>query len=87
MLSAYHEARLAELLEHVREGFADYDDGRIDAFGLDEIIHRYKTAAKELWKFCAVSGAQVGITVGTLELLKERGEEPDWWRAAERARR
>ncbi len=40
MLAAYHEARLAELLEHVRAGFAEYDAGRLDAFDLDALVHR-----------------------------------------------
>ena len=87
LLAGYHEARLADLLEHVRAGFAEYDAGRIDAFDLDGIIHHRQRAARELWTFCAASGAQVETAARTLELLKERGEEPDWWRAAERARR
>lgn len=87
LLATYHGARLAELLEHVRAGFAEYDAGRIDAFGLDGVIHRYQRAARELWKFCAVSGAQVETAARTLQYLKERGEEPDWWREAERSGR
>ncbi len=86
-LVSYHEARLADLLEHVRAGFVRYDAGEIDAFGLDELIHRYQIAAKELWKFCSVSGGQVEIAVRTLELWQERGQMPDWWQAAERMRR
>ena len=39
LLATYHEARLADLLEHVRAGFAECDAGRIDAFDLDGIIH------------------------------------------------
>jgi len=84
MLAAYHEARLAELLEHVRAGFAEYDAGRMDAFDLDALVHRYHRAAQELWKFCAVSGAAVETAARALELLAERGEQPDWWGLAER---
>lgn len=87
VLAAYHEAKLADLLERVREGLERYDAGEIDAFGLDDLIHRYQLAAKELWKFCAVSGAHVGIAVRTLELWQERGETPDWWQVGERMRR
>lgn len=86
-LVAYHEAKLAELLERVRQGFERYDSSEIDAFELDELVHRYQVAARELWKFCAVSGVHVGIAVRTLELWQERGETPDWWQAAERTRR
>ena len=86
-LVSYHEARLADLLEHVRAAFVRYDAGEIDAFGLDELIHRYQMAARELWKFCSVSGGRVETAVRTLELWQERGEMPDWWQAAERIRR
>jgi hypothetical protein len=87
LLAKYHEARLADLLEHVREGFVRYEAGEIDAFGLDDLIHDYQIAAKELWKFCAVSGGQVGIAVRTLELWAERGETREWWHDASRKRR
>lgn len=87
LLVAYHEAKLSDLLEHVREGFDRYDAGEIDAFALDDLIHRYQQAAKELWKFCAVSGGHVQTAVGMLQLWRERGEEPDWWQSAERTRR
>jgi hypothetical protein len=86
-LVTYHQARLADLLDHVRAGFARFDAGEVDAFGLDEVIHRYQVAARELWKFCSVSGAQVQSAVRTLELWQERGELPDWWQVAERRRR
>lgn len=84
LLATYHEARLADLLERVRAGFADYDAGRIDAFELDAVIHQYGLAARELWKFCAVSGAQAEVAARTLELWRQRGEEPDWWQSQKR---
>jgi hypothetical protein len=83
-LVTYHQARLAELLEHVREGFAEYDASRIDAFGLDDLVHRYTRAARELWKFSTVSGVQVEQAVRALEYAQERRESVDWWKAAER---
>ncbi len=39
LLAAYHEARLADLIEHVRDGLARYDAGEIDAFELDAVMH------------------------------------------------
>ena len=87
LLVTYHEARLAELLEHVREGFDAYDAGRIDAFGLDDVVHRYTRAARELWTFCAVLGVQVEQAVRALEYAPERGESVDWWKAAQLADR
>lgn len=85
-LATYHEAKLADLLEHVRAGFAAYAAGQIDAFQLDELIHRYKRSAQELWKFCAVSGAQVERVVRVLEWRKAEGQEPDWWELGASAR-
>ncbi len=79
MVNAYHQARLADLLEHVRRGFQEYDAGRIDAFELDDIIHHYKRSAAELWKLCAVSGSQAEIVARTLERMHEEHHEPDWW--------
>lgn len=87
MVATYHQARLADLLEHIRQGFQDYDSGRIDAFELDEIIHRYKRAASELWKFCAVSGSQVGLVARVLDRMREEKNEPDWWEAGSPRRR
>jgi hypothetical protein len=87
LLVTYQEARLADLLEHVRAGFVRYEAGEIDAFGLDDLIHHYQWAAKELWKFCSVSGIHVEIAVRTLELWEERGETPDWWQDAVRTQR
>ncbi|HLQ33859.1 MAG TPA: hypothetical protein VK457_14335 [Chloroflexota bacterium] len=86
-LATYHEARLADLLEHIRQGFAEYDAGRIDAFELDGIVHHYTLAARELWKFCAVSGQQATFAVRTLEWWRQDGEERDWWELPERSPR
>ena len=56
-IAAYHEEQLGLLLERVRAGFACLEAGEIDVFELDELIHRYKQAARELWTFCNLSGA------------------------------
>jgi hypothetical protein len=76
IIGAYHEEQLRGLLEHVREGFARLDRGEIDAFELDDIIHRYNRSARELWKFCGSSGSQWVRAVGTLEFLREEGLYP-----------
>jgi hypothetical protein len=88
-VGAYHEAELARLLEHVRDGLERYDAGEIDAFELDELIHQYKRATQKLWTFCVGGGAQVYSTARTLEWLREQEELPDWWEQAtpRRARR
>jgi hypothetical protein len=81
VIAAYHEEQLRALLERVREGFARLDASEIDAFELDDLIHRYKRSAAELWKFCGSSGGQWERAAGTLAYLREQGEEPDWWDA------
>jgi hypothetical protein len=58
-VAAYHEAQLASLIEHMRDGIARYDAGEIDAFDLDELIHRYKRSTQKLWAFCVGAGGHV----------------------------
>jgi hypothetical protein len=84
----YHEERLLLLLERVRNGFARLDAGEIDAFDLDDLIHRYERSARELWKFCGQTGSDVLRAARTLEYWREQGEgPPDWWEAGEPRRR
>ena len=83
-IGAYHEQQLRLLLDRVRDGFARLDAGELDVFELDELIHRYKRSARELWKFCGSSGSGWERAVGILEYLSDQGEElPDWWAAGE----
>jgi hypothetical protein len=85
-IAVYHEQQLGLLLDHVRNGFSRWDAGEIDAFELDDLIHHYKRSARELWKFCGSSGSAWETAAGTLELLREQDEEPDWWAAGESRR-
>ena len=85
MVEAYHQEQLRALLEHVREAFNRLDAGDIDEFELDNLIHRYKRAAKHLWIFCESSRGQSVHTAAALASMRDRGEERDWW--AESARR
>lgn len=86
-IGAYHEAQLRLLLDRVRDGFNLLDAGEIDAFELDELIHRYKRSARELWKFCGQTGSDWVTAVRTLEFWQQQGEVPDWWAAGEPRRR
>jgi hypothetical protein len=87
-IGRYHEEQLRLLLERVRDGFARLDAGDIDAFELDDLIHRYKRSARELWKFCGQTGSQWLAATRTLEYLEAQGDEPpDWWQAGEPRRR
>jgi len=83
-VSTYHEGELSKLLEHVRAGFARYDAGEIDAFALDELIHRYKRSTQKLWSFCTGPAVQVA---GTIAWMRDQNEETDWWMAGAPRRR
>lgn len=85
-VDAYHQKQLRALLEHVREGFAQLDAGDINEFQLDDLIHRYKRAAKHLWLFCESSGGQSLHAATALTTMRDRGEERDWWAESARAR-
>jgi hypothetical protein len=79
LIVAYHQVELGELLEHVRDGFAQLDAGTIDEFELDDLIHRYKRSANELWKFCGSSGAHWQQAAGALAYQREHDTTTDWW--------
>lgn len=81
LVGDYQEDKLAELIDHVRDELARYDAGEVDAFELDDVIHQYKRAARELWKFCVGTGSHALFAAGTLEYWDAEGELPDWWEA------
>jgi hypothetical protein len=83
LVGDHHERELRALLEHVRDGFARLDAGELDAFELDDLIHRYTRSAHELWKFCSLGES----AAWAIENARERGEEIDWWAAGEPRRR
>ena len=86
-LAAYHETSLAELIEHVREAVGRFEAGEVGAFDVDDVIHQYTKAARELWKFCSVTPSHAGERLRALELSAEEGEAVDWWEAGARRRR
>jgi hypothetical protein len=83
LVNSYHERALRALLEHVRNGFARLDPGELDGLDLDNLIHRYKRSARELWKFCILGES----AEWALADARERGEQIDWWAAGEPRRR
>jgi hypothetical protein len=88
-VAAYHEARLADLIEYVAAAIDRYRAGEIDAYAVDETIHRYHQAARELWKFCwsGGSGAHIEIIAHLLDRMATDGETINWWeRVAPRQR-
>lgn len=87
IVATYHQEQLRALLEHVREGIARLHAGEIDEFEVDDLIHRYKRATKQLWLFCGSTGSsqELRAVAAALAQWRDRGEERDWW--AESARR
>jgi hypothetical protein len=84
LIGRYHEEQLGLLLARVREGFARLDAGEIDAFELDELIHRYKRSARELWRFCGQTASGWVSAARMVLSLEQQGEDlPDWWAAGE----
>jgi hypothetical protein len=88
-VSTYYEAELAKLVEHVESAIARYRAGEVDAHDVDEVIHRYSKAARELWKFCwsRGSGSHALFVSRTLEFWDTEAGQVDWWEEAERRRR
>ena len=81
LVAAYHEARLGELVDHVAAAVDRFRAGEQDAFDVDEVLHHYQRAARELWKFCWLAGAGAGVerTARLLRDMAAEGESVDWW--------
>jgi hypothetical protein len=88
-VSAYHQARLAELLSHVAAAIDCYRAGEIDACTVDETLHHYHRAAAELWKFCFSrgGGSHAELIAGLLDRMAAGEETIDWWDRATPRRR
>jgi len=69
--------------------YLDTPSGELEAFELDELIHRYKKAVRELWTFCGyrTHGRSAGFIARTLEEMQGRGEAIDWWERGNPERR
>ena len=88
-VSRYYETELAKLIERIENAIVRYRAGEIDVYDVDDLIHRYSKAARELWKFCwsTGSGSHVLFVARTLELWAAEADDVDWWEEAERPRR
>ena len=80
-VTAYHEARLGELIEYITAAVDRYRAGEIDAYDVDEAIHHYHRAARELWKFCwsGGGGTHTEIIAHVLDRMATDGESINWW--------
>ncbi|MGW5107587.1 hypothetical protein [Nocardia sp. NPDC004123] len=86
VVAAYHEAQLGVLIEHVGQAVDRFRASEQDAFEVDAVIHRFHRAARQLWSFCAQSGAQVESTAHLIQRMDEDGEDIDWWQRGAPAR-
>jgi len=79
--TGYHEARLGELIEYITAAVDGYRAGEIDAYDVDEAIHHYHRAARELWKFCwsGGGGTHTDIIADVLDRMATDGESINWW--------
>jgi len=90
LVAAYHEARLGELVERVAQAVDRFRAGEHDAYAVDEVVHQYSRATRELWKFCWLAGGGSGVerTARLLRDMAAEGDSVDWWqRGAPRDRR
>jgi hypothetical protein len=80
-VAAYHEARLVELIEYIAAAMDGYRTGEIDAYAVDETIHHYHRAARELWKFCCSGGGgtHIEMIAHLLDQMATDGEHINWW--------
>jgi nucleoid-associated protein YejK len=57
-----------------------YRTGEVDAYTVDETIHHYHRAARELWKFCwSGGGTHLEMIAAILDQRTTDGEAINWW--------
>ena len=80
-VASYHQARLDELIEHIAVAIDRYRVDEIDAYTVDETIHHYHRAARELWKFCwsGGGGTRIEMIADILDRMATDGETINWW--------
>jgi hypothetical protein len=80
-VAGYHEARLGELIEYIAIAIDRYRAGEVDAYTVDETIHHYYRAARELWKFCwsGGGGTHIEMIAHVLDRMTTDGETINWW--------
>jgi hypothetical protein len=80
-VAAYHQARLDELLGHVAAAVDGWRAGSMDTYDIDQVLHHYQRAARELWKFCwgTGGGRHAELIAAHLHRLAEDNQVIDWW--------
>ena len=80
-VAGYHQERLGELIDHVAIAIDRYRGGEIDAYTVDETIHHYHRAARELWIFCwsGGGGTHIEMVAAILDRMSTDGDAINWW--------
>lgn len=88
-VAAYHQSSLDALVERVAAAIDDWRAGSRDAYDVDEVVHHYQRAARELWKFCwgTGGGGRVEWIAADLERFGENSHVIDWWERGATQRR
>ena len=86
-VSTYYEQELAKLLERVGEAIDKYRAGELDVHDVDDLIHRYKRAARRLYSFCWDRGGGSHVVFIAHVLDEPELGSRDWWEEAEPRRR
>lgn len=88
-VAAYHQACLDELVRHVAMAVDGWRAGSLDAHDVDEVLHRYQRAARELWKFCwgTGGGGHIAMVAADLHRLAQTNQVIDWWERGAARRR
>lgn len=86
-MARYHHTQLAGPVEHVADAVDAHRAGTIDVHDVDEVIHRYHRAARELWTFCWSGGVGSNIEIVARLIEQPIDEDVDWWQRASRERR
>lgn len=80
LVRSYHEEQLRRLVDRLLREVNRYERRELDVFELDDVIHHYKRAARELWKFCGDhSGSAVASTARALRTMQAEASGVDWW--------
>jgi hypothetical protein len=80
-VAAYHQACLDELVRYVASAIDGWRTGSLDAHDVDEVLHRYQRAARELWKFCWGTGGSSHLEwiASHIRQMAEDGQVINWW--------
>jgi hypothetical protein len=68
VVAAYHEARLAELVERLGEAVDGFRAGELEAYRADQVIFQYSRASKELWRFCSLPDVELTASLISVRL-------------------